>query len=270
VVVFPNAKINIGLNVLRKREDGFHDLETCFYPIPWCDALEIQKSKEFAFLQTGLEFASSPNNNLSVKACNLIRGRFDISPVSIHLHKVIPSGAGLGGGSSDAAFTLKLLNKLFDLKVDDESLQEMASQLGSDCAFFIQNKPTLAYEKGDTFKPVSVDLAGYHIVVIYPSLSISSKQAYQLVKPNIPSHSLARILEESRFNDWGKDIKNDFEPSIFQQYPLVGEIKFSLKSLGCSFVSMSGSGSAVYGISESPLKVEEKIFPNSLIWQSKL
>src|SRR5688572_14534594 len=178
MIAFPNAKLNIGLNVTERRPDSFHNLESVFYPVQWCDALEILPAKETKFTSSGIEIPGTIESNLCLKAYQLLKTDFELPPVKIHLHKNIPIGAGLGGGSSDAAFTLKLLNQLFELNIAEDKLEDYARKLGSDCAFFIRNKPVFAHEKGDVFEPIKLDLTGYNCVVVYPNLHITTAEAY--------------------------------------------------------------------------------------------
>lgn len=209
MVVFPNAKINLGLFITEKRKDGFHNLESCFYPIPWQDVLEIVPSDKFSFSSTGITIPGDLKTNLCVKVYEAVKSKFDIPPVQIHLHKVIPIGAGLGGGSSDASFTLKILNNLFDLSLTTEEMEDLVRPLGSDCAFFIKNEPVLAYEKGDRFKPITISLQGYQLIVVYPNIPISTQLAYSLVKPAQPTMSISDILNKG-INEWKGLLKNDF------------------------------------------------------------
>ncbi len=247
MISFPNAKINLGLNILRKRQDGYHDIESCLFPVPLTDALEIIPSDSFSFTNSGLTVDHNNGDNLCIKAYNLIRSRYDIPEVSMHLHKAIPMGAGLGGGSADAAFTLKMLNDLFELRINTDQLKAFAAELGSDCPFFIDNKPSLATGTGTDLAPLSLDLKGKYLALIFPNLSISTAEAYANVTPSKPSTELREALALPA-TDWKNHVKNDFEASIFPNYPILGKIKELLYEQGADYAAMSGSGSTLFGI----------------------
>jgi 4-diphosphocytidyl-2-C-methyl-D-erythritol kinase len=266
---FPNAKINLGLLVTEKRADGFHNLESCFYPVQWCDALEILPAEQEQFTMSGLPVPGNPDSNLCLKAYRLLQRDFQLPPVHMHLHKVIPMGAGLGGGSSDAAFALKQLNTLFELNLSPDALENSARQLGSDCAFFIQNKPVIAVEKGDVFKPVDLDLSGYTCVVVYPGIHITTAEAYGNIVPQKPSCGIEMYLKQD-VQVWKEVLKNDFEEALFPSYPELPAIKEKLYAAGAEYASMTGSGSAVYGLfkGEAP---SELLFPGHyLLWKGLL
>jgi 4-diphosphocytidyl-2-C-methyl-D-erythritol kinase len=267
MIVFPNAKINLGLNIISKRPDHYHNIETVFYPIGWQDALEIMEASEYQFTSSGLTIAGAPENNLCTKAYQLMVAKHHISPVHIHLHKIIPMGAGLGGGSSDAAYTLKALNAIFNLQLNTLTLQSYASLLGADCAFFIENKPVLANGKGDEFSPIHVDLSAYTIVVIYPDVHVSTAEAYAGVQPS-PAIINKEALEKLRFDLWQKELKNDFEDVVFSKHPIVGNIKKELYQKGALYASMSGSGAAVFGIFENEINLAD--YHSYQTWQGKL
>ena len=251
MIVFPNAKINIGLNVVEKRADGFHNIESIFYPVnQLTDVLEIvkQSSNEVTFSSSGIDIPRKKGElNLCEKAYQLIKNDFDISGVQIHLHKVIPIGAGLGGGSADAAFTLKVLNELFELNLTDEKLIEYARKLGSDCAFFIKNKPVYAFNKGDEFEEFEIDLSDYEIKIEYPNIHISTAEAYSGVIVKSSNQNLKELIAEP-IKDWKKNLKNDFEQSVFPNHPNIEKLKAKMYHDGAKFSSMTGSGSAVFGI----------------------
>ncbi len=277
MISFPNAKINLGLNIVAKRNDGFHDIETVFYPIPLCDILEIIKSPngELRFKNTGIEIPGSTVDNLCMKAYNLLNEKFNLPPVHIHLHKIIPDGAGLGGGSSDAAFTLKLLNDLFTLNLSEEQLMDFARKLGSDCAFFIQNKPVYAKGKGDVFEEIDISLQGKMIIVVKPRVKISTQSAYKNIIPSqnqdlsLTSYHLSRTIFHLPIKQWKNKIANDFEKNIFVEFPEIKTIKEELYSMGSIYVSMSGSGSAVYGIFDHLPETEGK-FADCFCWKGEL
>jgi 4-diphosphocytidyl-2-C-methyl-D-erythritol kinase len=253
MIAFPNAKINLGLNIINKRQDGYHELETCFYPVPWQEALEIVKAKETIVDISGIEVPDD-GDNIVLKAYHLLKSDFDLSPVHIHLHKVIPIGAGLGGGSADAAFALKLLNDLFTLKLSDKELMSYAVRLGADCAFFIKNEPMLATGIGEQLKEAEISLKGKYILLVYPTIHVSTKDAFSKITPKIPEISIEQILTKKNIAEWKGYLKNDFEVSIFDKYPILQEIKKKLYNSGAVYAAMSGSGSCMYGIfSEKPL-----------------
>lgn len=266
---FPNAKINLGLFITSKRADGFHNLISCFYPVKWCDALEILPAPENKFDMTGLPVPGDPESNLCLKAYKLLEKDFQLPPVHMHLHKIIPMGAGLGGGSADAAFALKILNKLFELKLSTEALQNYARQLGSDCAFFIENKPVLAVEKGDVFEPVALDLTGYTCIVVYPGLHITTAEAYSNVIPQETTTDIRDVLKQD-VKTWKDALYNDFEKSLFPNYPQLSELKDNLYEAGAAFASMTGSGAAVYGLFKGDVPAN-LIFPGHyLVWKGLL
>ena len=259
MISFPHGKINLGLNVVARRSDGFHNIETCFYPIPLTDILEIIPSSEFSFSQSGIPLPGTPEENLCVKAYRLLASDFDMDQVKIHLHKVIPVGAGLGGGSSDAAITLRLLNAIFDLKISVPKLKDYAAQLGSDCSFFIEDIPMIGRGRGENLTPVSLPLNGLHVLLVKPDIYIATQEAYAGISPQQPPRTLEGILNLP-VKEWRTELKNDFEDSIFKKFPEIGRIKDKMYSLGAIYASMSGSGSSVFGIFEKPTEVR-KIFP---------
>jgi 4-diphosphocytidyl-2-C-methyl-D-erythritol kinase len=258
MITFPNAKINLGLNITEKRPDGYHNLETVFYPIPLEDALEINlatnRTNKFSLHQSGMPIDGKPEDNLVVKAYLLLDEKFNLPPVDIHLYKHIPSGAGIGGGSADAAFMLKLLNDLFSLGLSIGELEGYAAGLGADCAFFIQNRPTFAEGIGNLFSPVSLSLKDYRLILIKPDIFISTKAAFANIKPRKPACSLKEVITRP-VSEWREHMVNDFEESVFPQYPEIGEIKEMLYRQGALYASMSGSGSSVFGLfdKQSPI-----------------
>lgn len=271
MITFPNSKINIGLNVVEKRKDGFHNIETIFYPVALGDILEFiekQAGAETTFNNTGLKVGDNFKDNLVIKAYNLLKEQFQLPSLSFHLHKIIPMGAGLGGGSSDAAYTLKSLNISFKLGLSDDDLENFASKLGSDCPFFIRNKPVFAYEKGNVFREINLSLSSYKIVIVYPAIHVSTPEAYALVTPAKPETPLYDLIKKP-VNFWKDLIKNDFEVSVFKKHPEIEKIKDELYNLGAVYASMSGSGSAVYGIFEE-LPVFPESFNKYFIWKDKI
>jgi 4-diphosphocytidyl-2-C-methyl-D-erythritol kinase len=267
MIVFPNAKINIGLNVVSKREDGFHNLETLFYPIKLADALEFVESDETQLTISGIQIDGYPENNLILKAYHLLKADFNLPTLHFHLHKVIPFGAGLGGGSSDAAFTLKMLNEHFYLGLTSENLEKYASQIGADCPFFIHNKPTFATGIGNEFHDIELELADYEIIILKPNISVSTPEAYGNVIPRNPKFRLTQIIK-TPIDDWKNLIVNDFEKNVFSKYPQIAELKQLLYDLGANYASMSGSGSAVFGIFRHlPTDLKNKIPEGVLLYR---
>ncbi len=254
MVSFPPCKINLGLYILNRRADGYHNISTCFYPVPWTDILEIIPSDTMSFSRTGLSIPGE--DNLCIKAYQLLKKDFDLPPVKIHLHKIIPIGAGLGGGSSDAAHTLRIINDIFQLGITLDTLHEYASQLGSDCAFFIQDNSMLASGRGEVLSSIPLNLKGHFLAIIKPDIHISTAEAYTGVVPNTPPQALKEILNKP-LSDWKTLLKNDFEDSIFKKYSHIKEIKEKLYSLGAVYASMSGSGSSVYGIFENEISLSQ-------------
>ena len=266
MICFPNAKINLGLNIISKRPDGYHNIETVFYPINLCDALEIvpAKDKEGIFRQTGISVDGDPQNNLVMQACRMIRQISELPKIDIYLRKNIPFGAGLGGGSSDAAFMLKLLNDFANLNLSNEQLEEIAARIGADCSFFIRNRPVFAEGIGNLFTPTDLSLAGYHLVLVKPDIHVSTKDAYANVKPELPVESITSIIQQP-VSTWKDKLVNDFEKSVFPLFPAIGDIKQKLYDNGALYASMTGSGSSVFGIFEKEKELKE-LFPNSLVY----
>jgi len=264
LITFPNCKINLGLNITGKRDDGYHNLETVFIPVNLKDALEIihadNTSDALQYSASGIPIDADPANNLCTKAYDLIKKDFpDIPSVQMHLHKVIPTGAGLGGGSADGASTLKLLNTKFNPGLSTEQLINYALQLGSDCPFFIHNKPCFATGRGEILEPIEINLADYKFLIVNPGIHINTAQAFSQLTPGIPKVSIKEIIKQP-INTWKDSLKNDFEESVFKQYPGIKEIKEDLYKNGAIYASMSGSGSTVYGIFEKGQKINSS-FP---------
>lgn len=247
MVSFPPCKINLGLRIIRKRSDGYHDLETCFLQIGWTDILEIVISDTFSFSSSGLLVSGSVADNLCVKAYELLRKDFALKPVSIHLHKVIPMGAGLGGGSSDAAHALNILNHIFNLHLSAEKLAEYAAQLGSDCSFFLHQQPMIGTGRGEVLHPVALNTQGLYVAIVKPSVHVSTAEAYQGVVPGSQKESIESVLALP-VSQWRNKLINDFELSVMKQHPIIAEVKENLYRLGALYAAMSGSGSAVFGI----------------------
>lgn len=249
MILFPNAKINIGLNITERRPDGYHNLETIFYPININDALEVVESSELSFTSSGLDIPGRMEDNLCIKGYHLLKKDHDLPPVSIHLHKNIPIGAGLGGGSADAAFFIKLMDQLFKLGLSVEKMTDYARNLGADCAFFIESKPVFAFERGDEFEPIKLDLSKYKIALVMPDVHISTSEAFGGIKPTPVKDSLLDLIAEP-ITEWKKYIKNDFETSVFKNHVEIRGVKAALYEAGAIYASMSGSGASVFGIFE--------------------
>ena len=258
MISFPNCKINLGLNILRKRSDGFHDVSTLMLPIPFHDVLEIIKSNEpdkCQFSSSGLPIPGKIEQNLCVKAYNLLDAEFSLPSVKIHLHKVIPMGGGLGGGSSNGAETLKILNNLFELDLSVQELKNFAAQLGSDCPFFIENKPQIATGRGEVLSPIDINLENKFIVLLFPDIHVSTKEAYSEVVPN-EEHFILQKIQSLQIEDWKNHITNDFEKPVFEKHFYLKELKKKLYHFGAEFSLMSGSGSTIYGVFDIQPKSE--------------
>jgi 4-diphosphocytidyl-2-C-methyl-D-erythritol kinase len=266
MIVFPNAKINLGINITGRRPDGYHNIETIFYPVQIFDALEALPGKELTFEASGLGIPGRTEDNLCIKAYHLIKNDYDLPTVNIHLHKHIPIGAGLGGGSADAAFFIKLIDKQFNLGLSTDQMLDYARQLGADCAFFIESKPVFAYEKGDKFEPINLDLSQYHIALVMPPAHVSTAEAYRGVKPVQPKQSLKELIGLP-VEEWKNHIKNDFEESVFKNHPVIRGVKAAFYEAGAIYASMSGSGASVFGIFRdtpdlSALQTANQVFHN--------
>ncbi|HEY0677843.1 MAG TPA: 4-(cytidine 5'-diphospho)-2-C-methyl-D-erythritol kinase [Chitinophagaceae bacterium] len=250
MIIFSNCKINLGLRILRKRTDGYHDLETVFYPVPVHDVIEVIRADQQAteLSTTGIAINCPADQNLCMKAYALLKRNYDLPEAKIHLHKSIPSGAGLGGGSANAAFTLKLLNRKFNLKLDTHQLLDLALQLGSDCPFFILNEPVIARGRGEIMEPIDLSILGsYKLVLVTPGIHISTAWAFANITPANGNRPLEEVISKP-VESWKELLINDFEEAVFKTYPEISSIKNTLYSKGAVYASMSGSGSAVYGL----------------------
>jgi len=269
MISFPNCKINIGLNIVEKRSDGFHAIETVFYPVPWSDILEIlpatTKTNSVDFKSTGIRIYGTKDTNLCVRAYQLLAEDFPLSPVKMHLHKIIPIGAGLGGGSSDAAFALKMLNTYFGLQLSEAQLENYAGKLGSDCPFFIRNKAVYATGRGEIFEDIKLKLDDYFFVLVKPRVHVSTAEAYAGVKPQRPAQPLSELIRKPS-DTWKTSIKNDFEETILEKYPSIRKIKRRLYDEGAVYASMSGSGSTVYGLFRKQVDLHLH-FRSGTVWQ---
>jgi 4-diphosphocytidyl-2-C-methyl-D-erythritol kinase len=275
MLVFPNAKINLGLHILGKREDGYHDIETVFYPIGLCDFLEILPNrgisrhlKDHVFEITGQHPGGRNRDNLVIKAWKELRKTHKLPPSRIHLHKLIPAGSGLGGGSSDAAHVLKAVNTLYELNLSAEELDKKASVLGSDCPFFIRNTPSLGTGRGDELEHCPLSLKGYYLYLVYPGIHVQTGMAYRNSLPKPPGRPLAEVIRQAP-ETWRSDLVNDFENQVFRMFPDLAMMKEKLYDSGAIYASMSGSGSSVYGLFKE--KPEDLRFSeNYFIWQKYL
>ncbi len=247
MILFPPCKINLGLAVKNKREDGYHNLETVMFQLPWCDILEVVKSEKFSFKSTGLLIAGDENNNLCIKTFNLIKQHYNISNVTINLHKIIPMGAGLGGGSADGTYTLIALNELFNLKLDANKLREYALTLGSDCPLFVENFTQFAEGRGEILTPIDLNLNGYYIHLINIGIHVSTKEAFENIKFNNDQINISELIQ-TPVNQWKLLLKNDFEETVFKLYPKLLNLKNNMYQNNALYASMTGSGSTIFGI----------------------
>lgn len=249
--IYPNAKINIGLSVTERRTDGYHNLETVFYPVGLRDVLELNREegpkRVCYFENTGIAIDCPEDKNLVVRAYKLLASAYDLPAVRINLFKTIPFGAGLGGGSSDAAYTLKALNEYFELRISEKGLENYASRLGSDCAFFIRNRPAFASGKGDVLEDMALELDEYEIIIVKPDCKVSTAEAYAGISPAKAVFNL-RELNLLPLTAWRKQVKNDFETTVFAKYPAIRKVKEELYNRGALYASMTGSGAGVFGI----------------------
>lgn len=260
MVVFPNCKINLGLNIVGKRNDEFHNIETVFYPLTLQDALEVIEGdgpgENIQFSTSGETIHGKPDDNLCIKAYQLLKKDFlQLPSIKLHLHKTIPSGAGLGGGSADGTFTLKLLNQKFNLGLSTEKLLDYALQLGSDCPFFIINEPCFATGRGEVLQTLKIDLSAYKFIIVNPGIHIHTAGVFSLIAPTLPSKSIKQIIQQS-VETWKGDLKNDFENPVFKKHPEIKIIKNDLYKAGALYASMTGSGSTVYGIFKKDMHVK--------------
>jgi len=258
MLCFPHAKINLGLYVTGKRTDGFHTIQTLLYPLPYYDILEIVTSDKPAIYLSGKTIDGSTDTNLCWKAYRLLQNDYDLPPAAIYLHKLIPTGAGLGGGSSDAAHTLLTLNHLFELNLSKEQLLFYAAQLGSDCAFFTQTQPMLAEGRGELLQPVDISLAGYYLLLVLPNVHISTAEAYAGISPKTPQYALEETINLS-VTEWRHQLSNDFEKHIFKKHPLLADIKTTLYNKGAVYAAMSGSGSTIFGLFNDEFLCKEAV-----------
>jgi 4-diphosphocytidyl-2-C-methyl-D-erythritol kinase len=268
MICFPNIKINLGLHVINRRTDGFHTIESVFYPVNFCDMLEVVEesggqSGVITIGSSGISIQGNQDDNLIYKAYQLLHAKYVLPPVRVHLHKLIPMGAGLGGGSSDAAFMLKLLNAKFSLGLSEDQLAEEAASLGSDCAFFIRNKPAYLLGKGHEMVPYELDLKGYYLVLLYPNVHSNTALAYKHVvrRETLGDAESLKMLLLQPMQTWQSSVQNDFEGSVFGRYPQLAILKKQLYAAGAVYASMSGSGSALYGLYTQKPQLSEALRP---------
>ena len=270
---FPNAKINIGLYVVERRPDGYHNLETVFYPIPLHDNLQISplnnSDQPYLLQMAGNTIEGNPEDNLIIKVYHNLKKDFDLPPLDIYLYKRIPTGAGLGGGSSDAAFMMKAIAEAFDLDISEEEMEKRVATLGADCAFFIKNQPAYATGIGDILTPCPVTLKGKTLILVKPQTFVSTKEAYGGVVPQQPEYDLRQALT-APIETWKNTVKNDFEISVFKHHPEIAAIKETLYNMGAIYASMSGSGSTVFGIFSHEVEEAERIFSDCFVYQQQL
>jgi 4-diphosphocytidyl-2-C-methyl-D-erythritol kinase len=267
MILFPPAKINLGLNILRKRNDGYHDIESVMVQTPLCDVLEITKADTFEFVQSGINIVSEVGTNLCEKAFQLFQDHFGISNVRIHLRKQIPVGAGLGGGSADATYTLIALNKIFELNQTSDELRAFAAQLGSDCPFFVDETSQIATGRGERLTPIDLDLSEVFLVLLNPGIHIGTKEAYAGVHIDETAVSIESILQTPMKN-WRENLLNGFESSVFLKHPEIQSLKESLYDSGAIYAAMSGSGSSVFGLFHTEILIQEFHSPH-LIYKGK-
>lgn len=268
MITFPNAKLNLGLHVIRKRYDGYHYIETVLYPIPLKDALEIVPAEEDSLEIEGLPIAGNPEDNLVMKALKLMREQHSIPPLRIILHKTIPTEAGLGGGSADGSFMLKMLNNYAKIGLPDEQLEQMAAKLGGDCPFFIKNRPRYATGKGEHLEALEISLKDYYICLVKPDIKVSTQEAYTLVVPQVGKVSIPNVVRRP-VREWRDVLENVFEEPIMKKHPQIKRIRDKMYAEGADYAAMSGSGSAVFGLFRKETNLEND-FPGCFVWQSKM
>jgi 4-diphosphocytidyl-2-C-methyl-D-erythritol kinase len=271
MLLFSNCKINIGLRITAKRMDGFHDLESIFYPVPWYDVLEIIESDQTGISITGINIPGEISNNLCLRAWKMLREDFPLLPcVQIHLHKTIPTGAGLGGGSSNGAFMLKALNTKFNLGLNSEELSAYALRLGSDCPFFITNQPAVARGRGEILQPINLSLQGYYLVLANPGIHVATGWAFEQLSPAIPKKPIEELcgLPVSEWERAG--IKNDFESPVFKQHPIISALRLAMVEKGALFAAMTGTGSTCFGIFAKDPALSVTDFPAGTLVKSFL
>lgn len=265
MLAFANAKINLGLNIIEKRADGYHNIETVFYPVKLNDVVELTDADKTVCLVKGIDVPGKVKDNICLQAFNALQKDFGFPPQQITLLKNIPVGAGLGGGSSDAAHLVKLLNDKFRLGLSVVAMQDYVRPLGADCAFFIENKPAFAFGKGDQFSSIAIDLSNYYVVLVKPPIHVSTADAYAGIKPVVPRRSVKDLIHLP-VKEWRSGLKNDFEASVFLKYPEIEQIKSKLYQMGAICSLMSGSGSSVFAIFDRPVSLPELETSNKVFY----
>jgi 4-diphosphocytidyl-2-C-methyl-D-erythritol kinase len=272
MIIFPHAKINLGLYITGRRTDGYHNIQSLLLPVPLCDVLELIPSPDGAtrFTRSGLPIDGAPDNDLVMRAWGLLQQHHTLPPVHIHLHKVIPCGAGLGGGSSDAAFLIRLANEQFQLSLSLSTMQHYAATLGMDCPFFINSHPALATQRGDQLTEIDFELSGNTIVIVKPDCHISTRQAYATIAPTAPPMAIADAIHQP-ITRWMQTLHNHFEPGAISQCPEIAHLKTHLLDAGANYAAMTGSGSALFGIfSEPPIHLTANDFPKAFFWKTTM
>ena len=268
MIFFPNAKINLGLNVISKKNNGYHNLESCFCPINLFDIIEIKKSNTLSFRTSGIKIPGKSKENIIFKIIEEIKTK--VKPLDIFLYKNIPLGSGLGGGSSNATFSLLTINKLLNLKIKKNELFRITKKVGSDCPFFINNEVSYVQGTGNIIEKINIDIYNKKIIIIIPNLHISTKEAFKKISINKPKYSIKTILENESIEKWEKYIFNDFENYTFFKYNFLKKIKESLYNYGALFSSLSGTGSAIYGIFNKDVTIDENKFKNCSLIEAKV
>ena len=277
MITFPIAKINLGLNVVEKRLDGYHNLQTVFYPVPIMDALEIAPMSEgfpsdvdCDLKVTNIHIEGDEQRNLVVRAYQLLKKDFPSLPrIHTHLWKGIPTQAGMGGGSSDCAYMIRLLNETFDLQLTNEHMQQYAAQLGADCAFFIESVPCYAEGIGEQLEPISLDLSGWYIGVVRPDIPVPTKEAFSRIHPHYPALNCREVVMQP-VETWRDNLINDFEESVFALHPEIGAVKEQLYKMGATYAAMSGSGSALFGLFKEEPDGLRQAFPDMFTFSTVL
>jgi len=273
MIAFPGCKINLGLNITHRLPNGYHAIESIFVPVPLSDILEIiaiPKSKSPQFNYSGISIPGDPSNNIVKKAYDLLNSIYKLPSIKVHLHKIVPMGAGLGGGSADASAMLQLLNKLFSLNIAEPELLSLAGDLGADCPFFIENKIAFVSGTGEKSEPINPGLSGKKILLIYPNIHIDTSKAFKNIEPKKPNENLKYIINHHPISDWKYHIKNDFEPSVFIDYPELVQIKKELYKMGADYTSLSGSGSTLYGVFTGKIPKLPEVFEGYFTFSGQL
>ena len=273
MLVFPGCKINFGLNITQKLPNGYHTIESIFFPISLSDILEIAVAsgvKNTQFTYSGLAIPGDQSNNIIKKAYDILCHKYDLPPISAHLHKIVPMGAGLGGGSADASAMLHMLNKLFDLSISKTDLINLAKTLGADCPFFIENKPAFVTGTGEQIETIDPGLSGKNLVLIYPNIHIDTSKAFKSITPKEPDETIVSIVQNYPIDRWKEHLRNDFETYVFKTHPEIAQIKEKLYAMGAIYVSLSGSGSSVYGIFEKHISGLPSEFHNYFTYTCSL